>query len=442
MKDRRPVYISIAVILVLLLVVLPAGAADVGKGSSPAQGTAASSAEAGSGTETSAVAPPDQTPQPADKEMTARGVSPVPTTSTKPTTTETKAVVVTTAAPALGSTRPGNSGSGDDTVRAGDATTLPTATPSVDPSAGSGAGTEGNEPGKTAGGTASISGRTAVPTATPTTSGSTQSRTGGDGAGQGGPGGKEATATPTTGAKAGSTAKGAPTDAPTVARTSAGSGSAGAGQSPQTVDVAANGSGATVGTGRLLAGGNGAGQAVSDPAEASAAGTRAAENGESPGGIDTDRGPGPGSPGAAAGPAGGVTCRPTTGCAGQGSPEPAILPGVTGYHSCGQVHRTGVSSARGGLLPTVSSSPFNLYAARPGAEAGAARAVRSGDAGHDGTRGDPRPQNAGREKGAPALPAAAPVRTGLEPLSQGPGESGGGRGRRRASGAPPSGRDG
>ncbi|HIH02799.1 MAG TPA: MarR family transcriptional regulator [Methanoregulaceae archaeon] len=45
-------------------------------------------------------------------------------------------------------------------------------------------------------------------------------------------------------------------------------------------------------------------------------------------------------------------------------------------------------------------------------------------------RGDPRPQNAGRERGPPALPAAAPVRTGLEPLSQGPGESGGGRGRR------------
>ncbi len=423
MLDRRPVYISIAVILVLLLVVLPAGAAAVGKDSSTAQGTAASSAEAGSGTKMSAVAPPEQTPQPADKETTVRDISTVPTSSTKPTT-ETKAVVVTTTAPALRNNPPENSdsrGSGDETVRTRDATTVPTATPSVIPSAGSGARTEGNDPGKTAGGSASTSDRTAVPTATTTNSGSTQARTSGDGAGQGSPDGKEATATSTAGAKTGSTATAAPPDAPAAIHAGGGSGPAGGGT--------------TEGTGWPLAGPNGANQAFSDPAEPSVAG-----NGGLSVGIGSNRGPGPGSSVAAAGAASGVTVYPKTSIAGPGGPRPVTVTGVAGNRPQEQVNRSGIASghgagagnvaAHGGPFPTVSPSPFNMYASRPGSEVGAARAVRSGDPGDDGMRGDPRPQNAGRERGPPALPAAAPVRTGLEPLSQGPGESGGGRGRR------------
>ena len=441
MKDRRPVYISIAVILVLLLVVLPAGAADVDKGSSTAQGTAVSSAEAGSGTRMSAAAPSEQTPQPADKETTARGISTFPTSSTKPTT-ETKVIVVTTAARALGDDRPENSGSrgsGDETVRAGGATTLPTATPSVTPSAGSGARTEGNDPGKTAGGNASTSGRTAVPTARTTDSGSTQAGTGGDGAGQGSPDGKGATATSTGEAKTGSTATAAPPDASAATHAAGGSGSAGAGQSPQTVDTVANGSGTTGRTGWPLAGDPGAGQAPSAPMDPSAAGNWAAENGEPSAGIGSDRGPGPGSSVAAAGTAPGVAVCPKTSIAGPGGPRPVTVTGVGGNRPQEQANRSGISSAHGagagnvaahgGPFPTISPTPLSLYTFPSGGRAGEMRPVSPGAAGHDGTRGDPRPQNAGRERGPPALPTAAPVRTGLEPLSQGPGESGG-RGRR------------
>lgn len=438
MKDQRPVHFSAVVILVLLLLALPAGATGVGKSSSTAQGTAASSAEAGSQMELSAAAPPDRTPQTDERETTARGISNVPTSSTKSIARETKDntkdMVVTTISPAVGNSRPdsgGSPGSGDETIRAPATTTLPVATPSVTLSSGT-TRAEGNDAGKTAGGSASTSGPTAVPTATMSNSGSTQARNGGDGAGQGSPDGKEATARSTVEAKTGSTATVALRDAPVATPAAGGSGSTGAGQSPQNVEMAVNGSGTPVGTGWLLSGGSSAGWPFPGPPVAPATGTRVAENGEPSGEIGSDRGPGPGSSVAAAGP--------TSRVAGSGDSKPVSVTGVTDNRPREQVNRSSLSSvhgagagnvaAHGGPFPTISQSQQSLYTFSSGARVGKTPPLRPGDSSRDGTRGDPHPQNTGRERVPPTVPAAAPVRTGLEPFRQEPIERSGGRSRR------------
>ena len=253
--------------MALLIVVFPAGA-DAGSEGSSTTLPVAPSAGAGRVIDTAVTAPPNEAREPADKAVEAHTTSTAPTSPMK-SATEAQAVVVAATAPAQTNDRPengGGTGNEDETVGAGDAMTLPTATLTVAPSTVSGVRTEDDAPGKTAGGGATASNRTAVLTATtPASSGWVQSWTGGDGASPIGPGGREATATPSAGEKAGSTGTPTPTDTSTTTLTGAGSVSAGVGQSPQRADVRAKGNRTTAGTGSAEAGSDGKAQATLYP---------------------------------------------------------------------------------------------------------------------------------------------------------------------------------
>ena len=107
------------------------------------------------------------------------------------------------------------------------------------------------------------------------------------------------------------------------------------------------------------------------------------------------------------------------------NPEDRSVSGVAG---------AGLRAGQTRTLPTLTSFPADGRAIRSSAAADGTRGGRTGGFGQHAGRGTPRPQNAGKERGPPDTPAAAPVRTGLEPVDRAKDDSG--RGRRSVPAVP------
>ncbi len=95
--------------------------------------------------------------------------------------------------------------------------------------------------------------------------------------------------------------------------------------------------------------------------------------------------------------------------------------------SASGVAGAGLRTGQTRTLPTLTSFPAGGRTIRSGAATEATRAGRTGGFGQHAGHGAPRPQNAGKERGPPDTPAAAPARTGLEPLERTKDDSGRGR---------------
>ncbi|MEN6342329.1 MAG: winged helix-turn-helix transcriptional regulator [Methanospirillum sp.] len=415
MPARRPAYLALIIVLVLL-VVAPAAVDAGGNGTSADRGTDASSAENPGAPAVPTATPSVQTPASADGQAKIRAPVAVTASLAKAAVTAMPAIPVTTTMRESAGTQQSGSSRGNGEP-AGQAEIQPTIKPSAAPTTAGGARAGGDGSWKTDGGNASASGP--APTSVTTiAAGSTQARTGPDGAGKGSPVGGTVTATPTGEMKAAST----PTSAPagTVAAP-AGNGS-GAPRAAQTMSLAGvDTRGAVIGS--PSAGGTGAGQIPSGPI-GSFADADASFSGNS-----TACGPGSGAGGA---PTSTIAARPTAEGAGHAT---TTVTYAAGNGSGVQAHRTESPGSRGTGSPagrdetasTVKPSSEGIHAFRVGAAPETARAPRPGGAGQDGTHGGPRPQNAGRERGPPDPPAAAPVRTGLEPVDRSKDESGRGR---------------
>ncbi|MEN6518673.1 MAG: MarR family transcriptional regulator [Methanospirillum sp.] len=412
----RSAYISLAVILVLLVVV-PAAVNANGSSTSGAGSVAASSEGDHSATDAPAATPRAQGSASADGRAEAR--DPAAATASPVKTAATALITVPTTKPATvaDSQQRGSTGNGNQTDRSGDSVPLPTASSFITSTAAGGMGVGSDGIGTVASGNTSSRGaQTPV-----TTAGTAPIRAGGDDTGKGGPVVGTGTAIPTAGAKAMSTATTAPVET-SAALAANGYGTPGA---AQTMSVAGlDKRGAAIDS--PVAGGDGAGQAPF-----SSGGTSAANAGASFVGNSPVCDPGTGTEAA---PTGTTAVRPTADGAGHGA--------ATGTHAAvnssgGPAHRTGLSvsrdagsgspAGRNGATPTVRPSSEGLQAFRAGAVAGAGGTTRSTGAGQGGTHGEPRPQNAGQQRGLPDPPAAAPVRTGLEPIDRSKDESGRGR---------------
>ena len=356
----------IVLAVLLLLVVLPAMADAGSAGPSTARETGASPAAADTGR--------PATMQPGEGPVDRGGADPG-TPSVRHSPASREPAVATTAAPARATVRAESgaaTGSGSGTARTvGGATPRPEATPTLSPAA-SGEGTGGDGAGKATAGVAPTSARTALPPAS--------LKNGGDG-----PGG-------------GASDSMAPTVAPT------------AGAMTRSMVTGRDDAGSTAGTG-------------SKPGSAGTGGAHAGTGGTSLGSV-LERNPGPGLPAAAIESPDGTAVAPETDRHGRSGAGTASV----SHPLSGPIDR----AARGGPHPAVSPTPEHRHAGRLAGEVRAARSGRADGAGDDGTRGDHRSRNGEGRRGPPSFPASAPVaapaRIGLEP--PGPGESGGGRGRK------------
>lgn len=397
----RSAYISLAVILVLLVVV-PA-AVDANGSSMSGAGSVAASSPGDHNATDAAATPRVQGPASADGRAEARDPAAATALITVPTTRP---------ATVADSQQSGSTGSGNQTDRSGGSVPLPTASLSIT-AGGTGVGSDGI--GTVAGGNTSSRGaQTPVATA-----GTAPIRTGGDDPGKGGPVGGTVTATPTAGTKAMSTATAAAAETG-PAPVANGYGTPGAAQTMSMAGI--HNRGAAIDP----AGGNSVEQAPSSSGGTSAANAGASFVKSSPAGVPcTGTRVAPTGTTAVDLAADGARHGPGTGAhAATGVREQADRAGVPPDRGAG----AGTPGPRRDTVPTVRPSPSGQYAYRTGVAAGTTSATESGAAGHGGTRGEPRPQNAGQQRGPPDTPAAAPVRAGLEPIDRSKDE--GGRGRR------------
>ncbi len=404
-----PVGRPVCILAVLLLVAaLPACAGEVAREKGAADRGAAIPADAGGRDGESAVVTPEPAQRAVESVTVARATVAVPTPSPA-----ARPVVIATAIPPQAGERPpdGSTGREDGTVQVG--TTPPTAVPSI-PSVPAPAGTRAEPPanGTAIGGRPTPSARTPVPTATTAALAGPD-----DDAPRVIPGGNGTGALPTPGATVRTPAAIPSPDPPVAARTGeettvqptpatpAVPGGSTAGPTPPArADVPGVPDPPPVGT----AVGSGAG--VRSPAiSPGALGARATTSGTTP------------------------VPELATGTALDGpavTSPPAPSPSGTGARAESAHAAATITPGTGGIpggsgIPVVSPSPHGVCVFPAGVEAATARTAAT--ASKPGGTGGARSRAPGPEQAPPEPPAAAPVRTGLEPTDLPKGEQGRGR---------------